>query len=306
MISFQPSPEEVGRRLDVVLAARAEVTRTLAQRAIKAGSVTVDAHTVRPSHRLEEGQRIAGELPVGEVAAPEAEDIPIQIRYSDDRLLVVSKPPGLVTHPARGHDSGTLVNALLALGGPLSNSASIRPGIVHRLDKDTSGLLLVAKDDETQEALVEAIRAREVERRYLALVRGVPAAETGTIEAPLGRHPTKRRQMAVVAGGKPSVTHYSVLQAAADMALLDVSLGTGRTHQIRVHLAHLGHPVLGDRSYRGFSDKTRALGLERPFLHAWRLRFTHPASGDVIDVTDPLPRDLQGVLERAGLRLPEV
>ena len=306
MISFEPSAEEIGSRLDVVLAARAGVTRTLAQRAVKGGSVTVDGRTVRPSHRLEAAERIAGELPVPEVAAPEAEDIPIQVRYSDDRLLVVSKPPGLVTHPARGHDSGTLVNALLSLGGPLSNTASIRPGIVHRLDKDTSGLLLVAKDDETQAALVEAIRRREVERRYLALVRGVPAAATGTIEAPVGRHPTKRRQMAVVAGGKPSVTHYSLLQSSDDMALLDLVLGTGRTHQIRVHLAHLGHPVLGDRAYRGFSDKTRALGLERPFLHAWRLRFTHPASGAVIEVTDPLPADLQGVLERAGFRVPEV
>ncbi len=306
MISFSPAPEEVGQRLDVVLAARAGVTRTLAQRGLKAGLVTVNGERVRPSHRLEESDDVSGELPELESPAPQAEDIPIQVRYSDDWLLVVSKPPGLVTHPARGHDSGTLVNALLGLGGPLSNGASIRPGIVHRLDKDTSGLLLVAKDDATQEALVEAIRRREVERRYLALVRGTPASATGTIEAPIGRHPTKRRQMAVVAGGKPSVTHYSQLDAAGDLTLLDVSLGSGRTHQIRVHLAHLGHPVLGDRSYRGYSDKARELGLARPFLHAWRLVFDHPVSGDVVEVTDPLPPDLQGVLERAGLQAPEV
>lgn len=304
MISFTPTAEEVGRRLDVVLAARAGVTRTLAQRALKNAQVTVDGDKVRPSHRLEEGQQVSGELPEPESPAPQAEDIPLQIRYSDDHLLVVSKPAGLVTHPARGHDSGTLVNALLGLGGPLSNSASIRPGIVHRLDKDTSGLLLVAKNDVTQEALVEAIRRREVERRYLALVRGEPASATGTIEAPIGRHPTKRRQMAVVAGGKPSVTHYSQLASLGDLTLLDVSLGSGRTHQIRVHLAHLGHPVLGDRSYRGYSDRARELGLERPFLHAWRLVFDHPATGERVEISDPLPAALAGVLDRAGFEDP--
>ena len=304
MISFSPAPEEVGQRLDVVLAARAAVTRTLAQRALKNALVTVDGAKVRPSHRLEEGETVSGELPAPESPAPQAEDIPLQIRYSDDSLLVVSKPAGLVTHPARGHDSGTLVNALLGLGGPLSNSASIRPGIVHRLDKDTSGLLLVAKDDVTQEALVEAIRRREVERRYLALVRGEPASATGTIEAPIGRHPTKRRQMAVVAGGKPSVTHYSQLASVDDLTLLDVSLGSGRTHQIRVHLAHLGHPVLGDRSYRGYSDRARELGLERPFLHAWRLVFDHPGTGQRVEISDPLPPDLRSVLEGAGFEDP--
>lgn len=304
MISFSPAQDEVGRRIDVAIAAREGVTRTLAQRALKAGLVTVDGVPVRPSHRLEEDELVEGELPEPELSAPEAEDIPLQIRYSDDHLLVVSKPAGLVTHPARGHDSGTLVNALLGLGVSLSNSGSIRPGIVHRLDKDTSGLLLVAKDDRTQEALVEAIREREVERRYLALVRGVPASATGTIEAPIGRHPSKRRQMAVVAGGKPSVTHYSQLEVVDDMTLMDISLGTGRTHQIRVHLAHLGHPVLGDRSYRGYSDKTRSLGLERPFLHAWRLAFAHPATGDRLEITDPLPPDLRTVLERAGFADP--
>lgn len=300
MISFSPTPDEVGRRLDVVLAARAGVTRTLSQRALKSGLVTVDGARARPSHRLEDGETVSGELPEPESRAPEAEDIPLQVRYSDDHLLVVSKPAGLVTHPARGHASGTLVNALLGLGGPLSNSASIRPGIVHRLDKDTSGLLLVAKDDATQEALVEAIRAREIERRYLTLVRGIPASATGTIEAPIGRHPAKRRQMAVVAGGKPSVTHYSQLETAGEMTLLEVSLGSGRTHQIRVHLAHLGHPVLGDRSYRGYSDKARELGLERPFLHAWRLVFDHPVSGERVEISDPLPSDLRAVLDRAG------
>ena len=304
MISFEPAEEEVGERLDVILAARGAVTRTLAQRAIKNGLVTLNGDRARPSHRLEPADVVEGELPETIVTAPEAEDIPVDVRYSDDHLLVISKPAGLVTHPARGHETGTLVNALLSLGGTLSQENSIRPGIVHRLDKDTSGLLLIAKDDTTQEALVEAIRRREVERRYLALVRGVPPAATGTIEAPVGRHPTKRRLMAVVAGGKPSVTHYSLLDSADERALLDVTLGTGRTHQIRVHLAHLGHPVLGDRVYGGYSERTKALGLERPFLHAWRLAFTHPTTGDPIQVEDPLPADLRRSLEAAGLTNP--
>lgn len=301
---FVPEPDEIGERVDVVVAARAGVTRTLVQRGLKNGEVTVNGVAVRPSRRLEEGDEVAGELPEPIVAPPEAEDIPVDVRYSDEHLLVISKPPGLVTHPGRGHDTGTLVNALLGLGESLSNRGSIRPGIVHRLDKDTSGLLLIAKDDATQEALVDAIRRREVERRYLALVRGIPAAATGTIDAPVGRHPTKRRQMAVVAGGKPSVTHYEVVSSADDRALLDVSLGSGRTHQIRVHLAHLGHPVLGDRVYGGYSERTRALGLERPFLHAWRLALVHPVTGEPLEVTDPLPADLAAALAAAGLADP--
>jgi len=304
VIFFEPSEDELGERLDVVLAARGAVTRTLAQRALRGGLVTLNGAPARPSHRLEPGDVVEGELPEPVVSAPAAEDIPVDVRYSDDHLMVISKPAGLVTHPARGHETGTLVNALLALGGTLSQEGSTRPGIVHRLDKDTSGLLLVAKDDSVQEALVEAIRRREVERRYLALVRGVPPAATGTIEAPVGRHPTKRRLMAVVAGGKPSVTHYSVLQAADDRALLDVTLGTGRTHQIRVHLSHLGHPVLGDKVYGGHSERTKALGLERPFLHAWRLAFTHPVTDEPIEIEDPLPPDLLAPLEAAGLTNP--
>jgi 23S rRNA pseudouridine1911/1915/1917 synthase len=304
VISFEPSEDELGERLDIVLAARGAVTRTLAQRALRGGVVTLNGAPARPSHRLEPGDVVEGELPEPVVSAPAAEDIPVDVRYSDDHLMVISKPAGLVTHPARGHETGTLVNALLALGGTLSQEGSTRPGIVHRLDKDTSGLLLVAKDDSTQEALVGAIRRREVERRYLALVRGVPPAATGTIEAPVGRHPTKRRLMAVVAGGKPSVTHYSVLQAADERALLDVTLGTGRTHQIRVHLSHLGHPVLGDKVYGGHSERTKALGLERPFLHAWRLAFTHPGTGEPIEIEDPLPGDLLSSLKAAGLTDP--
>jgi 23S rRNA pseudouridine1911/1915/1917 synthase len=304
MIRFVAGDEDAGERVDVVLARRAKVTRALAQRALKNGAITVAGEEVRASHRLEVGDEVAGDIPEPVIRAPEAEDIPVVIRYSDDRVLVVSKPPGLVTHPARGHEAGTLVNALLALGEPLAGMGSTRPGIIHRLDKDTSGLLLVAKDDAAQAMLVEALRDRRIERIYRALVRGVPATPTGTIDAPLGRHPVKRRSIAIVPEGRPAVTHYEVVAKTDKLALLEVRLETGRTHQIRVHLAHLGHPVLGDRTYGGVSELSRGLGLARPFLHASRLTFPHPTDGRTIEVTDPLPPDLTAALATAGLALP--
>ena len=304
MIRFRPLRAETGRRVDVVLAERAGVTRTLAQRALRSGDVRVNGAEAKPSYRLEAGDVVAGEMPAATIAPPVAEEIPVVVRYSDDRVLVVSKPPGLVTHPARGHEGGTLVNALLGLGVPLAGMGSTRPGIVHRLDKDTSGLLLIAKDDEAQAFLVEALRRREVERHYLALVRGAPPAASGTIEAPVGRHPVRRRRMAVVSGGRPSVTHYSVLGSGDGVSLLEARLETGRTHQIRVHLSHLGVPVLGDRTYGGASELALSFGLTRPFLHAWKLSFPHPTTGAPIPVSDPLPEDLANALRRAGLEPP--
>jgi 23S rRNA pseudouridine1911/1915/1917 synthase len=292
VIRFTPRPEEIGGRLDVVLARRAGVPRTLAQRALRAGAVTVGGAAARPSHRLEEGQVVEGEMPDPANAPPQPESIPLEVRYDDDRVLVVSKPAGLVSHPARGHDAGTLVNALLGLGVPLSGRGSARPGIVHRLDKDTSGLLLVAKDDGAQRALVDALRSRRVERRYLALVRGRLPAASGTIEAAVGRHPVKRRRMAVVPGGRPAVTHYRVLDSHDRASLADVTLETGRTHQIRVHLGAIGLPVVGDATY-GVHEP--ALG--RQFLHATRLAFVHPFTCDRVEVESPLPHDLTRYLE---------
>ncbi|MDQ3941006.1 MAG: RluA family pseudouridine synthase [Actinomycetota bacterium] len=300
-IRFDPSPDEVGERLDVFLARRAGITRTLAQRAVKNGDVTVSGVAVRPSHRLEAGDTVEGSVPPTELASPEPEAIPLTIRYSDERVLVVSKPAGLVTHPARGHDTGTLVNALLGLGGPLSGAGSIRPGIVHRLDKDTSGLLLVARDDDAHRSLLAAMKERRIERGYRALVRGRLPAPSGTIEAPVGRHPRRWRTMAVVAAGKPSVTHYEVAATTGDVSLLSIRLETGRTHQIRVHLSHLGHPVLGDRAYGGWSELSQTLGLTRPFLHAAHLSFPHPDDGRAVEVDDPLPADLTAALAAAGI-----
>ena len=256
---------------------------------------------VRPSHRLEAREVVEGEVPDPTVAPPVAEDIQIDVRYSDDRVMVVSKPAGLVTHPAHGHEGSTLVNGLLALGEPLAAAGSTRPGIVHRLDKDTSGLLLVAKDDGALDYLVDALRRREVERTYVALVRSPMPSPSGTIDAPIGRHPRRRWAMSVLPGGRAAVTHYLVLEDTGEVVLLEVKLETGRTHQIRVHLSHLGRPVLGDGTYGGRSELSIGLGLQRPFLHAVRLAWPHPDDGHRVEVFDELPGDLTRVLIDAGV-----
>ncbi|MFN2488744.1 MAG: RluA family pseudouridine synthase [Actinomycetota bacterium] len=304
MIEFTPEPSEVGERVDVVVARRSGETRALVQEALRTGAVTVDAAIVKAGHRLKGNEQVRGVVAPATAAPPSAEDVPVAVRYADDRVLVVSKPAGVVTHPATGHRAGTLVNALLALGEPLAAAGTTRPGIVHRLDKDTSGLLLVAKDDAALESLGAALAARRVRRSYLALVRGAPSMPSGTIDAPVGRHPARPRLRAVLPGGKPAVTHFTTLGAAPGMALLDVRLETGRTHQIRVHLAHLGHPVLGDRPYGGATEAAAALGLERSFLHAYRLEWPHPDDGRTVTVVDELPADLVAALRRAGIEVP--
>ncbi|HEY7874369.1 MAG TPA: RluA family pseudouridine synthase [Actinomycetota bacterium] len=301
MIELRIEAADAGERADALIAARTETPRSRVQASLRSGELTVNGHPVRPSYRVAAGDEIRGTVAIPDHAPPEAEDIPISVRHSDDRVLVISKPAGLVTHPATGHRSGTLVNALLGMGVPLSSLGSDRPGIVHRLDKETSGLMLIAKDDGTHRFLKEELRARRVERRYRALVRGVPGASSGTIDAPIARHPTKRRLMAVVPGGRSAVTHYVVMGRGEGLALLDVGLETGRTHQIRVHLAHLGHPVLGDRVHGGLSDLSRRLGLERPFLHATKLTWPDPVTGEPVTVEDDLPADLVAALEAAGL-----
>jgi 23S rRNA pseudouridine1911/1915/1917 synthase len=294
---------DVGERVDAFIARGTDLPRARVQAALRAGELTVNGRAVRPSYRLEAGDEIAGDVSTPERSAPQAEDIFVAVRYEDDRVLVVSKPAGMVTHPGHGNPSGTLVNALLARGHSLSQLDPERPGIVHRLDKDTSGLLLVAKDDDAQGSLADAMQQRRIDRRYAALVRGSLGSVTGTIDAPVGRHPVRRQKMAVVPGGRSAVTHYEVLDSNDTEALLELKLETGRTHQIRVHLSHLGHPVLGDPTYGGKSDRSKALGLTRPFLHAWRLAFPHPEDGRLIEVEDPLPPDLEQVLAATGLKV---
>ena len=301
-VAFAAGADEAGERVDVVLARRAAVPRRVAQDALASGAVSVAERKVRPSHRLLVGETVAGVVPHGDPAPPEAEDIPIAIRYSDARVLVVSKPAGMVTHPAGGHSTGTLVHALLNLEGELSQRSSQRPGILHRLDKDTSGVLLVARDDDAHAFLQAAMAERRIGRTYLALVKGDLPAQSGTIDAPIGRNPRRRTLMAVVAGGRSAVTHYRVLQGNGAASLVEVTLETGRTHQIRVHLAHLGSPVLGDRAYGGLTDEARRAGLERPWLHAAAIAFPHPDDGRTVEVADPVPDDLAAALRRAGFR----
>jgi 23S rRNA pseudouridine1911/1915/1917 synthase len=214
---------------------------------------------------------------------------------------VVAKPAGLVVHPGPGHPTGTLVNALLGRPGTslsAGGGAADRPGIVHRLDKDTSGLLLVAKDDATHLALARDLAAHRVERRYLALAQGRLPAREGTVDAPVGRHPRDRKRMAVVPSGRPAVTHWRLLETFPAVQLVEATLETGRTHQVRVHLASLRHPLAGDRTYGADPTLAARLGLTRPFLHAWRLAFEHPGDGTRVELTEPLPADLQGVLDR--------
>ena len=294
-----------GQRLDETLARLAGVSRALAQQWIGAGRVRVDGRPLPKSHRLAGGETLAWEAqppqadarPAG---APGAEARPLAVRYEDEHLLVVAKPAGLVVHPAPGHATGTLVNALLGRAGARLSGAggADRPGIVHRLDKQTSGLLLVAKDDATHLALARALAAHRIERRYLALAQGRLPGPSGTVDAPLGRHPRDRKRIAVVPGGRRAVSHWQVLEELPGATLAEVTLETGRTHQIRVHLAWLRHPVAGDRAYGADPAMARRLGLERPFLHAWRLGFEHPVLGRRIEVSEPLPAELERALAR--------
>ena len=298
-------PEAAGRRLDEVVAELAGTSRSQAARWATDDLVTVDGRPRPKAYRVREGERLAWAPPAPPTGDPVPEDRPLAVRYEDDRLLVVAKPAGLVVHPGPGHPTGTLVNALLGRPGTSLSAGggdAGRPGIVHRLDKDTSGLLLVAKDDATHQALARDLAAHRVERRYLALVQGRLPAATGTVDAPIGRHPRDRKRMAVVPGGRPAVTHWRVLETFPAVQLTEATLETGRTHQVRVHLASLRHPLAGDRTYGADPTLATRLGLTRPFLPAWRLAFTHPATGDRVDLTEPFPPDLQGVLDhlRAG------
>jgi 23S rRNA pseudouridine1911/1915/1917 synthase len=296
------APEAAGRRLDEVVAELAGTSRAQAARWASDGLVQVDGRPRPKSHRLHGGERLAWAPPPGPPAGgPVAEDRPLAVRYEDDRLLVVAKPAGLVVHPGPGHATGTLVNALLGRQGTslsAGGGAADRPGIVHRLDKDTSGLLLVAKDDPTHTALARDLAAHRVERRYLALVQGRLPAATGTVDAPIARHPRDRKRMAVVDGGRPAVTHWTVLETFPAVQLVEATLETGRTHQVRVHLASLRHPLAGDRTYGADPTLATRLSLTRPFLHAWRLAFTHPSDGRRVELTEPLPDDLREVLDR--------
>lgn len=288
--------EAASGRLDAVVAARLGITRAEAQRAIVAGAVLVDGVARPKSHRLTGGERV--EVDLAPVTGLPAEGPPVEFAYRDEHLVVVRKPPGLPTHPTEGRRSGTVVNRLLGMGIPLApRGGPLRPGIVHRLDAGTSGLLLVACDDATHEALSATFARHEVGRRYLALVRGGVEHDRFEVEAPLGRAGARIR--VDPARGRAASTGFTVVERLGRATLLEAAPRTGRTHQIRVHLSSVGHPILGDRRYGGGGDQARELGLERPFLHSWRVGFDHPVTGRRIELEDPLPSDLASALERA-------
>ena len=308
--------EEAGLRLDRVLAARIPtVSRSHLKALILAGQVRIAARTIRdPAATVKSGDVVTVILPPAEAASPKGETIPLNIVYEDDAIVVIDKPKGLVVHPAAGHASGTLVNALIAhCGASLSGIGGVkRPGIVHRLDKDTTGLMVVAKTDKAHRALSKQF-AEKIEgplrRGYLALVWGAPDRPKGTIDAPIGRHAHARDKQAVRESGRPAVTHWQVLERFLGpdgkpvASLLACTLETGRTHQIRVHLAHIGHPILGDATYgTGFKTKSSRLGpsaraalvaLERQALHAYLLAIEHPETEDALEFQSELPGDLR-------------
>ncbi len=298
-------PGHAGERLDSAVSSATGISRVRVQEMILQGQVLVEGRPAGKSYRLSGAEAIVVTLPEERDHGPRPQPIPITIVYQDRDMAVVSKQAGLVVHPAAGHRDGTLVNALLhALPDLEPAGGGDRPGIVHRLDRDTSGLLVVAKREESFEALKSMVRRREMERRYLALIEGSPDSRAGTIDAPLGRDPRDRRRTAVVGDGREAVTHFRVLDRLEGYTLVEAELVTGRTHQIRVHFAHIGHPVAGDRVYGRRGGGGIPGGLERQFLHAWRLDFRQPLTGEELSFTDPLPPDLAPVLEALGGRAP--
>jgi 23S rRNA pseudouridine1911/1915/1917 synthase len=299
-------------RVDLAVAAVAQISRAHAQRLIGDGRALVDGHRRRASDRLAGGELLSVELSAPPDESLEPESIPLRVAYEDESMLIVDKPAGLVVHPSAGHGTGTLVNALLGRardrGEPLGSIAGVgRPGIVHRLDKETSGLIVVAKTDAAQASLMRQFGERRVEKEYLALVRGEPPAPRGRVEAPIGRDPRDRQRMAVVAGGRDSVTEYETLGAGEGYALLALHPLTGRTHQIRAHLSYLGLPIAGDLRYGGGEGPG---GLRRQFLHAARLGLERPLDGARLRAWSALPDDLAASLDGSGVtvgagRLPD-
>ncbi len=293
---------ETGQRLDLAVVAALQsqpaeagsLSRSEAQRLIKGGQVTVNGQPAKPAYRLEEGDTVLIRIPIPEPDEVAAETIPLDVLYEDADLVAINKPAGMVVHPAFGNRTGTLVNAALARWPEMRGvGGEGRAGVVHRLDKDTSGVIILARTPAALRALQQQFKAHTVAKRYLALVEGIPSSSSGVIDAPIGRDPRRRKRMAVVRGGRDSVTRYDLLEEFEANSLLAIEPQTGRTHQIRVHLAWLGHPVVGDRVY-GF--RRQRIRLKHSFLHAASLQVDQPTSGERFTFEAPLPAALEHVL----------
>jgi 23S rRNA pseudouridine1911/1915/1917 synthase len=294
-----------GVRADRLVADASGLSRSFVQKLIEDGRLTLGGRAVKSNTLLEPGAQLELDVPPPTPLEAEPDDIPLDVVYEDDDVLIVNKPAGLVTHPAPGHARGTLVNALLNRGGAAAYGAIggvNRPGIVHRLDRDTSGLIVVAKNDRAQRTLMAQMKDRRIKKTYQALVYGAPPAEQGRIEAPIGRDPRHRIKMAVVPDGRPATTIYRVREHLGDWTLLDLDLITGRTHQLRVHLSSIGHAIAGDPVYATGVARKGPQGLGRLFLHSWRIEMTSVYGSRLLRAEAPLPEELETVLAR--LRAP--
>ena len=297
-IRLTPLEEDTGTRLDSFLSRRVEgLTRSAAARLLAEGCVTCDGAVPGKSYRIAGGEELCVTLPEAEEPEAVPQDIPLDVVYEDEDVIVVNKPVGMVVHPAPGHPDGTLVNALLYhCGDSLSGiNGELRPGIVHRIDRDTSGLIIAAKDDFAHVKLAEQLQDHTLARTYRCIVTGNLREDTGTVNAPIGRCPADRKKMAVVAGGRNAVTHWTVLERYPGVNYVECRLETGRTHQIRVHMAYIGHPILGDTVY---GNKKPVPGLQGQCLHAVGLKFIHPRTGELVELTCGLPEEFEKQLKK--------
>lgn len=297
-ILLETTEQAKGKRLDAFLAENvAELTRSSAAKLIEDGQVTVDGRTVGKSFKLSGGETVEVKLLEPTAIDAVAQDIPLDVVYEDGDVIVVNKPAGLVVHPAPGHPDGTLVNALLHhCGDSLSGiGGALRPGIVHRIDRDTSGLIIAAKNDAAHQALTAQLSDHTLGRTYECIVTGNLREDSGTVDAPIARHPTDRKKMAVVAGGRSAVTHWEVIARYPGYTHVRCRLETGRTHQIRVHMAYIGHPILGDTVY---GNKKSVPGLTGQCLHAVGLQFLHPRTGELVQLSCPLPEEFTRMLKK--------
>ena len=302
ILTLQPNKEDAGQRVDAWLAAQMEdMTRSAAQRLLEEGRITVNGKAAAKNYKLTGGERVEVELPEPVPIDVVAQAIPLDVVYEDEDVIVVNKAKGMVVHPAPGHSDGTLVNALLHhCGASLSGiGGELRPGIVHRIDRDTSGLIIAAKNDFAHQKLAAQLQDHSLARVYRCIVTGSFREDSGTVEAPIGRHPNDRKKMAVVRDGREAVTHWQVLERYNGFTYVECRLKTGRTHQIRVHMAHLGRPILGDTVY---GNKKAVPGLQGQCLHAVGLRFLHPRTEQEVELWCDLPEEFAQQLEKCRKR----